>query len=199
MDNNIMGIGVNTKQYPSYDGKNILREYNLWSGILSRCTKAFWEKKPSYAGVTCSDNFKSYSYFYEWCQEQVGFNNKDENGKSWHLDKDLLIKGNRVYSEDTCIFIPQRINKLLVKQLPRRGVYPIGVNWHITCDKFSSRCKDGHGKTKSLGCHDTEQEAFLAYKTFKEVLIKQTAENYKDKLDYRAYQALIAYKVNQLD
>ena len=42
----------------------------------------------------------------------------------------LLIKGNKVYSEDSCVFIPREINSLLTKRDNNRGEYLIGVSWH---------------------------------------------------------------------
>lgn len=105
----VSGIGVKGLEYSTkVDGK-MAREYRLWTDMLLRCTEKFWIKRPTYIGTTCSENFKSYTYFYEWCNKQIGFGNKDENGKSWNLDKDLLVKGNKVYSEDTCVFCTSKV------------------------------------------------------------------------------------------
>jgi len=73
MDNFVWQLGINDKRYPSYDGDNILKEYEIWKSMLKRCTQKYWDKKPTYTGTTCSDNFKSYTYFYEWCNRQIGF------------------------------------------------------------------------------------------------------------------------------
>ena len=105
----VHGIGFKGMDYPSYDGEKMLKEYDLWKSMLHRCTKEYGFKRSAYAGVTCSENFKSYSFFYEWCNKQVGFKNVDEKGNYWQLDKDLLIKGNKVYSEDVCVFVPQKL------------------------------------------------------------------------------------------
>ena len=81
----------------------------LWKNMLKRCyNDSFKKKNPTYEGCEVSDKFKSYEYFYEWCHKQIGFGD-DGNGNPFHLDKDLLIKGNKVYSENVCVFIPSKI------------------------------------------------------------------------------------------
>ncbi len=195
----VRGIGFNSRHYPSrIDGKNV-KEYNLWQGMLHRCTKEYWLEWSAYDGVTCSDDFKDYTFFYEWCNKQVGFGNADENGRSWQLDKDILVKGNKTYSEDTCCFVPQRINSLLIKSESARGEYPVGVCLITSAGKYIARCNCGVGKQKYLGFFNTPQEAFQAYKTYKEGLIKEVANEYKEMLDSRVYEALMNYEVNEND
>ena len=192
----LRGLGINNGKYPSRTDKSIVTEYRVWSDMLHRCTEDGRNKQQSYKNSTCSENFKSYSYFYEWCQEQIGFGVIDENSRKWQLDKDILVRGNKLYSENTCVFLPHIINSLLIKRDAERGEYLIGVCWNKQHCKFQSRCSDGCGKQKLLGYFDTEQEAFLAYKTFKESYIKQVAEQYKSQIDPRAYKALLEYEVN---
>lgn len=192
----VFNLGLKGDKYHARKGKRIIKEYAVWQSMLERCTEKHWWRRPSYIGTTCSENFKSYTYFYEWCNKQVGFNSVDENGKRWCLDKDILFKGNKVYSEDTCVFVPQRINNLVVRSEATRGDYPIGVSYDEKQGIFKACCRGNERKTKWLGRFNTLQEAFQAYKTFKEVLIKQVAEEYKYQLDPRAYEALINYEVN---
>ena len=94
MECSVRRIGVNDKKYPSYDGDNLLKEYEIWKSMLKRCTQKYWDKKPTYTGATCSDNFKSYTYFYEWCNRQIGFISWLEKGVRWCVDKDILVRGN---------------------------------------------------------------------------------------------------------
>jgi len=195
----IYGLGINNGKYPAKSDKKHLKEYSLWCSMLSRCSPKMWLTKQSYTNTTLSDNFKDYSYFYEWCQGQVGFGNKDENGISWHLDKDLLVKGNKLYSEVTCIFIPSKINNLLTKREYSRGSYPIGVYLDKRNSKFMTRCSNGLGKDIYLGSFKCPIEAFKAYKTFKENYIKQIAEQYKLQIDSRVYKALVNYEVEITD
>lgn len=199
----VQGVGLNDGKYPAQICLIAVKEYNLWNSMLARCTKRVWKRQPSYIGTSCSENFKHYSFFYEWCQEQKGFNNKDEKGNKWHLDKDILVKGNKVYSEDVCVFVPQRINSLLLRNGASRGEYPVGVCLDSRGNRFVSRCNNNPEKAKTkqrhLGYFDTPQEAFQAYKTFKEALIKEVANEYKEQLDSRVYEALMNYEVNEND
>ena len=195
MNKLIQGIGFNDKKYPAYIGGRATREYTTWHNMLSRYTNTLWVKRDSYTGTTCSENFKSYSFFYEWCQHQQGFRGLDEQGKSWHLDKDLLIKGNKVYSEDTCVFVPSRVNILLNKHSAGRGDSLIGVCLCKKSNKYHARCSVGTTGQKHLGLFVSQEEAFNVYKTFKEQFIKSVADEYKNLIDERAYKALIKYEV----
>ncbi len=198
MDKLICGLGINDRKYMSFSAGTIIKEYNLWHSMLARCSEDLWNRYPTYSGTTCSENFKHYSYFYEWCHEQVGFGNKDEKGRSWCLDKDLLIKGNKVYSEETCVFVPQSINTILNKTCSKRGLHLLGVHFDKTTQKFVAQCY-AEGKKKKIGRYTTEEQAFEAYKTFKEALIKEVAKDYKCQIDDRVYQALLLYCVDRED
>lgn len=187
----VCGIGFNNREYPT---KNCV--YNVWRAMIYRCTQNCWEMFPTYTGVTCTDSFKSYSYFYEWYHKQQNHNTIDYCGNKWCLDKDLLVKGNKIYSEDTCIFIPERINTLLTTCKASRGEMPVGVCFNKQRGNYKTQCNIGKGVSKHLGLFATKEEAFLVYKTFKEALIKEVANEYRGQLAERAYEALMKYEVN---
>ena len=188
----VCGVGILGTKYPSkVNGRNI-KEYGLWQNMLVRCYSDNSKKKrPTYEGCEVSDKFKSYEYFYEWCHSQIGF-----GVEGFELDKDLLIKGNKVYSETTCVFLPSEINSLLTKRTASRGEYLIGVCWHKRDKVFMATVSKNKGKQEHLGYFKTEIEAFNAYKQAKEVFIKEQANVWKDKIDGRAYEALMNYTVD---
>ena len=188
----VYGIGIVGTKYLISEGGVLTKEYMLWKSMLQRCySDAYQKKRLTYEGCKVSDNFLYYEYFYEWCHKQIGFNNKD-----WQMDKDLLIKGNKVYSEDSCIFLPREINQLLVKCTASRGKYLIGVCWCNTKKAFVARVSKNKGKQEFLGHFKTEIEAFNAYKQAKEAFVKEQANKWKSQIDDRAYEALMNYTVN---
>ena len=188
----VYGVGVLGTKYPSTINGVKTKEYMLWKDMLTRCYSDTYKKKnPTYIDCKVSDGFLYYEYFYEWCHNQIGFSNQ-----GWQLDKDLLVKGNKVYSESTCVFIPREINQVLTKCTASRGEQLIGVYWCNTNKAFKAQVCKSKGKQKNLGFFKTEIEAFNAYKQAKESFIKEQANKWKDKIDERAYLALINYEVH---
>ena len=188
----VYGIGITGTKYQTKVSGVLTKEYILWKHMLERCySDALKKRKPTYEGCEVSDNFKNYEYFYEWCHKQIGF-----GIEGFELDKDLLIKGNKVYSESTCVFIPAEINSLLTKRCASRGEYSIGVCWHKRDKAFVATINKNKGRSEYLGYFNTELEAFKAYKKAKEVFVKEQANKWKSHIDERAYNALMNYTVN---
>lgn len=164
----------------------------IHKGMIKRASKAGGVKYPAYAGCSISPEFKDKGFFVNWYKKQKGFD------LGWELDKDILIKGNKVYSPETCILLPDRINTAFCSSKAARGDLPCGVRYVEYNNKYRSRCryvKDGVRFRKDIGTYPTVIEAFQAYKSFKESYIKSLAEDYKELLDEKAYVALINYSV----
>ena len=183
-------LGCNLELKASYNGKKC-PIYYAWVRMFERCySKKFHRINPTYVGCTVSEEFKDYSKWREW------YDNYQYKHDGWHLDKDLLIKGNKLYSESTCVFIPREINQVLVKRTASRGKYLIGVTWCKTKKAFKAQVRKNKGKLEYLGYFNTEIEAHLAYKQAKESYLKELADKYKDLLDPRAHEALYNYTVD---
>ena len=116
------------------------------------------------------------------------------------MGKDLLFKGNKHYSKDTCCFLPIEINSLMVMHRSSRGVYPSGVYFRKRQPKrpYCAVIRRG-GIVKTLGNYSTPEKAFIAYKEAKEAYIKEVANKWKDQIDVRAYNALMNYQVEITD
>ena len=73
----VCGVGILGAKYPSKVNDVKTKEYELWTSMLERCYSATLKKKyPTYEGCEVSDNFKSFEYFYEWCNKQIGSGNE---------------------------------------------------------------------------------------------------------------------------
>jgi len=187
----VLGVGVNDwVGNVKVDGKDI-KEYKLWKSMLQRCfNEKFKQKCPTYEGVTCSKEWLSMTKFIEDVSQMKGF-----GLDGWALDKDILQKGNKLYSKDTCCFVPAEVNNLLTKRDNSRGEYPVGVYFDKCAGKFKAQLAI-NGKLKHLGRFNTPEEAFQVYKLAKEAQIKVVAEKWQHLLDERVFQALMAYEVS---
>ena len=146
------------------DGKSVrTQEYKKWQNMLQRCfDNKLKEKKPTYKDVTCCERWLCFANFledFEILKQEYNWN-KDEK---LNLDKDTLYKGNKIYSLENCVLVPDWINMLFVKRDASRGDCPIGVCYHKRAKKYQALCRI-NGKQISLGYYSTPEEAFNAYK-----------------------------------
>ena len=176
------------------NGKNT-DEYDIWHHMLERCydTK-YQEKRPTYKGCRVEEYLLNFQNMGEWLDE----NYYEIPGEIMCLDKDILCKGNKIYSRDTCIFVPKKINSLFIKSDNSRGKDPIGVT-QVASGNYQVRCNNGYGKSVYLGSYLTKEESFRVYKQYKEKIIKETIDSYEGKIPEPFYSklktAMYNYKV----
>ena len=77
-----------------------------------------------------------------------------------------------------------------------RGNYPIGITYRN--NKYIARC-NVNGNRIFLGTYKTLEEAFKTYKQYKENLIKEIANKYKNQIPDKLYRALLNYEVEIID
>lgn len=172
----IFGIGINDANYqvqPLIDNKRkICPYYKTWKKMLERCySDKYHIAQPTYKECFVCKEWLTFSNFKSWMI------NQDWLGKQ--LDKDLLVKGNKEYSPDTCVFVTSQVNSLLNTQKANRGVYVLGVSWKKAMGKYQAQCSVGNA-CKALGYYLTEEEARQAYLHFKKELIITVANEQKD-------------------
>ena len=185
---NPYGVGINDYNLST----NKLVSYRRWTNMLQRCyDKKYHIKKPTYIGCSVSKEWLHFTRFKEWFDLNYI--------EGYVLDKDILVKGNKVYSPQTCCFVPTGINSLLTKRDKCRGEYPIGVR-RTPKGKFQAIINI-YGSKHSIGTFDTIEESFNAYKMAKEKHIKDVAQEYFNKglIAENVYQALLNYEIEITD
>lgn len=168
------------------------KAYVSWRGVVERCySKKYQAKRPTYIGCVLCDEWHNFSKFKLWFDD----NYYEIDGVTSHLDKDILLYGNKLYSPDTCVFVPARINSLFTSSIVRRGTSPVGVNWDNREEKFVAKCNIGTEGRKHLGYYDSEIEAFEVYKKYKGDYVKKEADRYRQLIPEKLYFALLNYPI----
>ncbi|MBA1249891.1 hypothetical protein [Pseudomonas luteola] len=157
----------------------------LWADLQKRTAIGgrFQHKRPTYAG--CQNKFESFQEFASWANNEPGYSCIDENGNFYQLDKDLLSGEDKVYSKETCAFIPSRINSLLNVSRPSASALPLGVSLDPSTDKYRARSKH-LGKMVSLGSFSNVMEAHKAWQLFKSKRIYKEVSDFIGSPAFRA-------------
>ena len=176
------------------NGKNT-DEYKIWYDMIKRCyNPKVHERRSTYKDCEVEDYLLNFQHMAEWIEN----NYYEVPGEKMCLDKDILYKGNKIYSRKTCIFVPQRINNLFVKNDKSRGKNPIGVD-QLPSGNYRVNCSNRYGKYIYLGSYSTKEEAFKVYKEYKEKVIKEVIDSYEGKIPEPFYSklktAMYNYKV----
>lgn len=183
-----VGEGV----YKSKINNKKCRNYGVWADMLQRCyDEKFKLNHTTYKDCLVCEEWLNFQNFAKWYDE----NYYEVDNEVVSLDKDILIHGNKIYSPETCIFVPKIINSLFVRNENKRKSNLIGVQFSKRLNKFTASCYGKNSKNIHLGVFNNEIEAFNAYKTYKEKLIKEVAEEYKDKIPDKLYTAMFNWEV----
>lgn len=168
--------------------------YTIWNSLIRRCySTVFNTNKSTYQDCSVCDEWLYFSNFKEWFDDP---NNGYKDG--YQLDKDILVKGNKIYSPETCCFVPREINVLFTKRQNDRGIYPIGVSKK---DKYFYSQLNKKKERVFLGNFNNPFAAFSAYKIAKEQYVKELADKYfkEGLITQRVYESLMKYKVEITD
>ena len=153
----VFSVGINDVKEPTY--KNPF--YGTWHSMLRRCyDPKFHERSPGYKEVSICDEWVLFSKFKEWML--------DQDWQEKHLDKDILVPNNKIYSPDTCIFVPKHLNNFLTDRKNHSGPCPVGVYFNTKYQKYLAYCRNPiTNKKEYLGGFDCPEKAHLAWKAKK--------------------------------
>lgn len=182
-DGLVSGIGFNDANYDvgRYElvgGKKIkvwaCPIYTRWTSMLQRCYHPPCQMKhPTYIGCSVVDEWHLFSAFKSWVEKQ------DWAGKE--LDKDLLVRGNRIYGPEYCTFISRPINCLVRESIAPDERWPKGVVFYEKRRKYRSSAYCFFERKKiHLGYFDTPGEAHANWLNFKNEQAKQLAAQQTD-------------------
>ena len=179
-----VGVGPHST---SKNGKDT-PAYKTWTKMLER---AYCEKKqltnPTYIGCSVAREWHCFQNFAEWYESQPF------KGKGYQLDKDILVKGNKIYAPDRCRFVPEYLNKILCSNEAKRGVLPMGVAYKA--GRYYSKLSKNRKIFCISGGFETPEEAHEAYKKEREGHIRDSANNYRNMITEDIYLALMSYSI----
>lgn len=146
----IFGKGEN-----DLNGASSTKCYVVWHSMLRRCySEVYHGNKKSYKECVVDEKWLKLSEFKKWFDENYI--------EGFELEKDLCFRGNKVYSENTCCFVPREINTLLISCTKASS----GVTFNKRLGKWVaqfSTSKDGKRVGKHIGVFLNKQEAVEAY------------------------------------
>lgn len=188
-DRTVYGVGYLGQG--EYSPQKDLISHVKWRTMMQRCYDPMWHiDRATYVNVTVCEEWESFQNFTRWFYTAYDYTTMNVK---WCLDKDILIKGNKIYSPETCCFVPNCINVLFNTNSKMRGDYPVGV--HKYGKKFVC-CKVGKYKSTK---HNTPLEAFNYYKIIKEATIQERADEWISKIKPETYEAMYRWEVEITD
>ena len=179
----VCGVGINDADYvvqPTVNGKRIhCKFYQTWHSMIRRCySETYLIRQPTYIGCTVCEEWKSFMNFRKWMLVQ--------DWKSKHLDKDVLVTGNKIYSPKTCMFVSVEINNIFKNDYIKKTNLPAGVSKNELV--FRTHVSMSKGVKKYNKVHKTVEKAALDYKFRKCLRILHVAAQ---QTDIRIRQSLL--------
>ena len=178
----VYGKGIKGDDVTVVNGKQT-KTYKTWTGMLERCYSPRSHKlRPTYINCSVCNEWLYFPTFKQWFDANYV--------EGWDIDKDLLVDGNKEYGPDTCIFVPHEINSLFTDCGRARGDYLLGVSLKKRTGKFVAHVRIDAEK-QHLGYFDDPNEAYKAYLIAKKANVVRVANEWRDKIPTKLYEALL--------
>lgn len=181
----IFGVGIfGVGKYRAMIGRKDTKEYTVWRHMIGRCySENLSSKNLSYKDCTVCPEWHNFQNFAEW------YVNHEFYGMGYQIDKDILVRGNKVYSPETCTLVPHEINTMLCDNPTKRGCLPIGVCYAKDRGKYGASVMIEKRK-KHLGFFMTADEASSAYAVAKSDYIVLKSIEYREVIEHKVFVAL---------
>lgn len=180
------------------------RGFRLWSDLVYRTVHSshiYTEGRRSKLYAESLNLFEGFESFVEWCLEQHGYMNREDNGKFWQLDKDLLVSGNKNYGPDLCVFLPNDVNSLFVtgRSQKSKSDLPLGVSFYQRDNsQFVAQCQTNGTRNGYLGKFPTMQEAHAEWQKAKigEILRHSERDDLSDTVREALFRRAVSIKAD---
>lgn len=180
-----IGVGPHT----TYVDRKPSKVYKTWTAMLQRCYDVnLHQRLPRYVNCTVSNEWLNFQNFATW------YINHPYYSLGYELDKDVLVPGNTIYSANTCLMLPHALNSLTHINVSTNTGNPIGVTYDSRSKRWIAQLYEYNNRVY-IGSYLTSEEASLAYQSRKLNYVKQLAEEWKDKIEPRAYNALLNWSI----
>lgn len=158
-----------------------LKAFTFWRHMMDRCYLEGYSEY--YEHVEVTPEWYNFSNYKAW------FDSNYIEG--FEVDKDVLQQNakSKIYSPNTCIFLPKEINCMFVVRSNKLGL-PTGVR--LVGSKYQARVK--HKDYYIERVFTTVAEASGFYKSEKKKIIDSLAEKYRGVISDKAYTALLLYQ-----
>lgn len=185
-DKTICNVGyIGDGEYLTGTARKHTVEYQNWTCMIRRCYDETLKERYSayFRDCVVCDEWHNFQMFAKWYNDNI----YQVGSERMHIDKDILIKGNKLYSPDTCLIVPQRINMLFLKKPNKYGL-PNGIK-PIANGRYSSQYCGKH-----IGNFDTLKQAVIAHDKEKQKAIIDIANEYREKIPSKLYNALMNWE-----
>ena len=155
-----IGEGMYNSKNAKINGKDF---YDTWSKMFDRCYRGV---DLTYSNVDVCEEWYNFQNFMDYVEKTFPIGILDEK---FVLDKDLLQKDSnfKIYSKDTCVWIPKRINSYIQNKRSGTNNKHKGINKDYNQWVASSTLFEKGGIKFTIGYFYNLEEAINAYKEFK--------------------------------
>lgn len=197
----IRNLRIKDNYYPSvynigyigdYEGKvSKDKYYTMWHSMIQRCYGSK-DKSKTYNDVEISKEWHNFTNFTNDIKQLIGYDNIAEYPNiKFELDKDILSdKNNKIYSKETCCFIPKKLNMFFVGKKSRLEKKYKGVYYSYKSKTFGGQANFEGTYYRKDGFHKPS-DAYVWYYNVKKASLQKYFKEQFSFVDAKVKNAMI--------